>query len=306
MALHGLDRAQAPPADKAKAMLEKVHGSWWNVYIGGPRRNPAAASWTPDRVREYEAQGITRFLLIYVGRQQDDVPLLTTTQGRHDGDEACQIATHFGYGAGTPICLDLEARTFDASNRGSLDYACGWCQAVRAKGLRPGVYSNIRALVPLEARDERPDWVWVAKWVKHGVDPDADPHQIPDLPNDLWPEAGQRAWQYAGEFDKVALQVGGLDVDISVADSGCLVGEELTITDIDTRKFFDEKFKQTADHATELFRLSDHGSEDPGRSNHHKALREELQAFQTQVNQELSQLRSTLNRIATTLDRIPQ
>src|SRR6266511_419722 len=120
MALHGLDRAQAPPADKAKAMLEKVQGSWWNVYIGGPRRNPAAASWTPDRVREYEAQGITRFLLIYVGRQQDDVPLLTTTQGRHDGDEACQIATHFGYGAGTPICLDLEARTFDASNRGSL------------------------------------------------------------------------------------------------------------------------------------------------------------------------------------------
>jgi hypothetical protein len=80
--------------------------------------------------------------------------------------------------------------------------------------------------------------------------------------------------------------------------------KELTIVDEATRKFFDEKFKQTADHATELFRLSDHGSEDPGRSNHHKALREELQAFRTQVNQELSQLRSTLNRITTTLDRL--
>jgi 16S rRNA C1402 N4-methylase RsmH len=33
-------------------------------------------------------------------------------------------------------------------------------------------------------------------------------------------------------------------------------------------------------------------------------MREEFQAFRTQVNQELSQLRSTLNRITTTLDRL--
>jgi len=223
MALHGLDRAAAPEAAKARAMLDEIHGTWWNVYIGGPRSK--GSGWTPDRVRQYEAQGITRFLLIYVGRQGGDVPLLTTSQGRQDGDEACQIAARFGYdAAGTPICLDLEGATFDKSEQGSLNYARGWCHAVRAQRLRPGVYSNPRALIPL-ARDDGPDWVWVAAWVSNKVDPNADPHRIPHhLADDLWANAGQRAWQYAGRIRDEPATVGGLEVDINVADDGCLVG----------------------------------------------------------------------------------
>jgi hypothetical protein len=225
MALHGLDRAGAPEADKAKAMLNEIRGSWWNVYVGGPRSG--GSGWTPDQLRRYTAHGITRFLLTYVGRQQGDVHLLTRSQGEEDGNEARQIAARLGYSAtGTPICLDLEGRTYDASPQGSLDYMCGWCHAVRAHGLRPGVYSNPRALIPLETRSDRPDWVWAASWVTHKVDPQADPHRIPGLSNNLWSKTGQRAWQYAGAFGKQACKVGGLDVDISVADEGCLAGGE--------------------------------------------------------------------------------
>src|SRR5215217_1799215 len=166
MALQGLDRAAAPAAAKAKSMLGEINGTWWNVYIGGPRS--AGSGWTSGRVRDYVAHGITRFLLTYVGRQIlpsrhiDDSALLTASQGRDDGDEACQIAARFGYGAGTPICLDLELSTYERAKSRSLNYAGGWCQAVRSRGLRPGVYANIKPVVALEARDDRPDWVWVA------------------------------------------------------------------------------------------------------------------------------------------------
>jgi Rv2525c-like, glycoside hydrolase-like domain len=222
MALHGLDKDAAPPPPKAKAMLEEIHGSWWNVYIGGPNRTPASASWTPDLIRQYEDHGITRFLLNYVGRQNEDVHLLTSSQGERDGDDACQIAERFGYGAGgTPICLDLEHKTFKASPQGSLDYASGWCRAVRANGLRPGVYANAEPLISLAGRPDRPGWVWVAAWVRNTVNPNADPHRSP-LPDNLWSEPGQRVWQYAGKTDDGPAKVGGVEVDINVADSGCL------------------------------------------------------------------------------------
>lgn len=220
--MHGLDRASPPSAAKAREMLDEIGGSWWNVYIGGPR---ASVRWTPADMRGYVDQGITRFLLTYVGRQQDDVPLLTTEQGRADGDDACRLAATFGHGgAGTPLCLDLELLTFEASPRGSLDYACGWTAAVQAKGLRPGVYANVRPLKKLAERADRPDWVWVAKWIRHRVDHGLDQHRIDGFGDSLWSAAGQRAWQYAGAFDGDPCRVGGLDVDINAADSSCLVG----------------------------------------------------------------------------------
>jgi Domain of unknown function (DUF1906) len=232
MALQGLDRAGAPDAAKAKAMLDEIRGVWWNVYIGGPRRNPAAASWTPELVKDYQAKGINRFLLTYVGRQVlpdrkppiDDRPLLTAAQGERDGEEACQLAGRFGFGAGAPVCLDVERSTFDASRNGSLDYACSWCKKVRARGFRPGVYANRAPVEALVGRANGPDWVWVCSFVRHDVDPAADPHRIPRLSDNVFSMPGQRAWQYGAAFDGKPARVGELDVDINVADSECLTG----------------------------------------------------------------------------------
>lgn len=222
MAAHGLDRAAAPSPDIASKMLGDIAGTWWNVYIGGP--GSSASGWTPDVVREYKVHGVSHFLLIYAGRQ-NAVPLLTKSQGEHDGKHACTLAEQFGYSAaGTPLCLDLEGKTFDAAPSASLDYASGWCHAVRAAGLRPGVYSNPRALISLAKRAVRPDWVWVASWITHLTDHGLDPHKATGMPNGLWPDAGQRAWQYAGEIAKDKhCRVRGLDVDINVADGAVLV-----------------------------------------------------------------------------------
>jgi hypothetical protein len=232
MAVQGLDRAGAPDAAKAKAMLDEIGGVFWNVYVGGPRRAKAAASWTPDLVDQYRDKGISRFLVCYVGRQVlpnhdppiDDRQLLTSAQGETDGEEACRLAERFGFGAGAPICLDIERSTFDASKKGSLDYATGWCKAVRERGFRPGVYANRDPVVALASREHRPDWVWVCSFVRHDHDPAADPHRIPKLADDVFGGAGQRAWQYGASFGGTKALVGGVEVDIDAADGECLAG----------------------------------------------------------------------------------
>lgn len=223
MTVHGLDRAAAPTPDMARKMLADVGGTWWNVYIGGPRSG--GSGWTPKLVRAYGDHGIGGFLLTYVGRQQGDVPLLTESQGGRDGKDACSLAADFGYSAaGTPLCLDLEGKTFDAAPHASLDYASAWCDTVRAAGFRPGVYSNPRALIPLADRAVVPDWVFVASWITNQTEFGLNPHKAKGISNDLWAKAGQRAWQYAGELDKDnKCQIRGLDVDINVADSAVLV-----------------------------------------------------------------------------------
>jgi hypothetical protein len=217
---HGLDAAFPPDAVKAKAMLTAIGGTWWNVYIGGPE---ATHTWTPDDVLAYEHHGIDRFLLCYVGRQSGHVSLLTNAQGEQDGREACHLAKNFGMAAaGTPLCLDVELRTFEAAPSASLDYACAWSQAVRAAGLRPGVYANPSTLKALHERAARPDWVWIASWIEHAADPGADPHRATGVPARMWSKPGQRVWQYAGAFDNKRCQVGGVDVDIDVAEVRCL------------------------------------------------------------------------------------
>jgi LysM repeat protein len=221
VSLQGLDRSAAPDPGVAKKMLDNIGGTWWNVYIGGPECG--GSGWTPSLLRRYEDQGITRFLLSYVGWQSGHVSQLTVGQGGQDGAEACQLARQFGFtAAGTPVCLDLEKRTYDAAPAAALSYTGAWCQAVRSHGFRAGVYANPEALIALHKRADKPDWVWVASWIRHTADSGADPHKAAGLANDLWPKAGQRAWQYAGAFGGGACTVGGLPVDIDVADSGVL------------------------------------------------------------------------------------
>jgi LysM domain len=86
------------------------------------------------------------------------------------------------------------------------------------------------ALIPLHDRASRPDWVWIASWVKHTADSSADPHQASGVADDLWPQAGQRAWQYAGTFGNGTCSIRGLSVDIDVADSGVLATSGVTGT----------------------------------------------------------------------------
>jgi len=215
----GLDRAAAPPAAKAKQMLAAIGGRWWNVYIGGPEAAAASSSWTPELVREYVAHGIDRFMLTYVGQQRGGA--LTAAQGHHDGTEALALARRFGYGGNVPLCLDVEMSTFSGAPSATVQYVRAWCETVRRAGARPGIYANPGPLQAMAKAGVHADFVWVASWI--GSRPsDRSPRAITGMPADLWPKPGQRAWQYAGALSGSPCRVLGLDVDIDVADLGCL------------------------------------------------------------------------------------
>ena len=216
--MHGLDSAVAPPAETAKAMLQQIGGSWWGIYVGGPR---ATHAWKPAEVDAYRAVGITQFLLTYVGRQEKDVALLTKTQGDTDGEAAVRLAATFGFGAGEPLALDLEQRTFNAAPSKSLDYIEGWVASVRRQGWRPGVYTNTGPLTALAERAVQPDFVWVARFVRQAFDPTIDHSRIKGLADHLY--AGRRAFQYVGDTQLPGFGH-NVDIDVTDAASGCLTG----------------------------------------------------------------------------------
>jgi glycoside hydrolase-like protein/putative peptidoglycan binding protein len=217
MAMHGLDRAQAAAAGDAKRMLDAVGGHWWNVYIGGPQSG--GSGWTPGLVNSYVRQGIDRFMLTYVGRQHGGP--LTREQGKADGKDALRIAKSFGYTGAFPLCLDVERPTFDSAPTKTVEYVRAWCERVQKGGARPGVYANPDPLKAMAHGGVPADFVWITSWVSHSAG-DRDPHRAAGMPPDLWSRMGQRAWQYAAQFDGRTCRVLGLDVDISVADPGCL------------------------------------------------------------------------------------
>ena len=217
MGLQGLDRATAPSAAAAKKMLDAIGGRWWNVSIGGPESG--GHGWARAVLEDYARHGIERFMLTYVGRQWNGP--LSRAQGDADAADALKRARRFGYTGAFPICLDVELRTFESAPAKTVEYARAWCAAVRAEGARPGVYANPVTLKAMAKGNVPADFAWVASWVGHGVSP-RDPHRITSMPDDLWSGPGQRAWQYAGQFGGKACRVLGLDVDINVADPGCL------------------------------------------------------------------------------------
>ena len=158
-------------------------------------------------------------MLTYVGRQEDGP--LTAAQGKADAIDALRIAGTYGYSGRFPLCLDVEIGTFNSAPTKTIAYTKAWCATVKSAGARPGVYANPAPLKAMAQAKVPAGFVWVASWLNHGPTPH-DPHAIPQLPDELWGKPGERAWQYAGEFDKKPCQVLGLDVDINVADVGCL------------------------------------------------------------------------------------
>lgn len=71
------------------------------------------------------------------------------------------------------------------------------------------MYANPGPLQALHERAAKPDWVWIASWIQNTPAADSDPHEATGVPDDQWPQHGQRAWQYAGRIARKLGIAGG-------------------------------------------------------------------------------------------------
>jgi hypothetical protein len=180
---YGFDAANAPDAATAKIILTDIGGSWVAVYVGGIDLAPIARkTWTPQRVREYVAAGITEFLPIYVPLQGafNPAPIVVDAVAR---------MRHFGWMSG-PVYLDVEA----PPKPGMLDSAAAWVAGMRARGYQPGVYGPLTFLAQLYGTGSgRPGFAWFAHWLYPHLRHDLDPMTMPGFDPAVYP---QRVWQY--------------------------------------------------------------------------------------------------------------
>jgi len=209
-----LDRAFPPSVGQAGQLARDFGVEVWGVYVGGPA---ALNVWSPTVVQAYSQLGML-FLPIYVGQQASGV--LTAAQAAIDAADAVACMRSFGWLPGAPVCLDVEAGTFDSQPQASLTYTRAWVAALRAAGFRPGVYAAPRMLrmAPLVGAppDERPDFVWAASHASTSLAPHLSLAHIKNLPDDIWTGPGQRAWQYAISVATQRVFLNGIEVDISL------------------------------------------------------------------------------------------
>jgi hypothetical protein len=126
------------------------------------------------------------------------VPSLGGVNGAADAARARDV---YGFGDGLFYALDIEPAEFAQNPTGWASAADGWCDAVRAAGLSPGVYGTD---VTVAACANHADWIWRA--IPGMCDP-AGPGLDPTF------FAGRRAVQCI-----VNTVVGGLEVDISQSE----------------------------------------------------------------------------------------
>lgn len=209
----GLDTAYAPTPTQAVAMLKAVKGTWWLVYIGGPRNG--GHGWSPTYVKTLVELGVKKFLPCFVGRQY--VPslglydVMNAGLGASDGAETARIMASYGFAKGSPVGLDVEYDTATRLTEDAVAYADGWCKTVKDAGYNPGVYAPLSFLQRLSRETNRPKWAFAAFWTSQAVKAGLDPATIPGLPDEAY--RGARVWQYGGNTSVL-----GTSTDLDVAD----------------------------------------------------------------------------------------
>lgn len=210
-----LDRAFAPSQADAQKLKDRHGVAVWGVYVGGPFYT--LNGWQPADVQRLSDLDM-QFLPTYVGQQTGGV--LTSGQGEADAVDALSCMARFGWHTEAPVCLDVEAGTFDGNHAGSVAYARAWVRRVRAGGFSPGVYAAPRTLIAIAAQQpaeaEVPDFVWAASNASDTLAPDLTLKHIKALPDNLWTGRGQRAWQYAISVPTQRVKLENVEVDISL------------------------------------------------------------------------------------------
>jgi len=180
------------------------------IYIGGLNRGcpygHLSAAWV-GAVRGYGYH----FIPTYVGRQApcskvgtkiSTNPTQATKNGHDAAVNAIHLMQHFGFGAHTPVYLDLEQydRGNAACTRSVQRFLDAWVKRLHPSGYLGGVYMSSTDTPDLVAARKisgfhLPDAVWFVRWNGR-----ASVYRESTIPDNFW-APHKRAHQYRGPHD---------------------------------------------------------------------------------------------------------
>jgi len=208
---YGFDTCTAPDAPsmlawKAPASAFKSVG----IYIGGINRACPDGNLSTSWINTVRGYGYT-FIPTYVGRQApcskvgtkiSTNPTQATTNGHDAAVNAIHLMQHFGFGAHTPVYLDLEQ--YDTGNavctRSVQRFLDAWVKRLHPSGYLGGVYiSGTDTPDLMSARKIKgfhlPDAVWIVRWNNR-----VSVYGDPTIPNNYW-APHKRVHQIRGPHD---------------------------------------------------------------------------------------------------------
>ncbi|MEV6208722.1 DUF1906 domain-containing protein [Kitasatospora sp. NPDC051914] len=229
----GFDTCTAPPLATMQTWWDDSPYGAVGIYISGGQRGCTQSRLTADWVAKSRAMG-WRFVPTHVGLQapcstnsakpRHIDPADAVGQGQREAAEAVTAMRTLGFGAGTPVYLDIEAYPPGDTrcSQAVIDFTVGWTQALHAVGHLSGFYSSAESGIADLAAAARagssplPDAVWYARWDDRANTTDGAGALNPDL----WTES-RRIHQYRGNVQE---SYGGNTLTVDRDELDSLVG----------------------------------------------------------------------------------
>lgn len=202
-----IDLADAVPADQIDKGVE--FGAV-NIYIGGA--GSAGKNWEDEAI--LSSYSSKKCLPTYVPIQD-----WAQNDAKADAQDILDQLKKFGFKDCT-VAIDVEEpkdiNSFDIT--ALRNYLAVVKPVLNDAGFKVMVYSGYEVLSRLAVPGggfSPPDAVWVANWTEGQPTYDLNIAKIPGLADYMWDVAGQRAWQYLGNW-------GNPQIDVSIIDSELL------------------------------------------------------------------------------------
>jgi hypothetical protein len=210
----GFDTCAAPSLASMRAWGQSSPYGAVAIYVGGINRGCGLGNLDYDWVQAVRSYGF-HFIPTYVGLQAPCAgfsakistdPAVAHSQGTWAAQDAIRAMRALGFGAGSPVYIDIEQYDGDAAcSNAVVQFVAGWSGQLHQEGFRSGFYSSQLTDIIAKRHIAHPDAVWIAHW-----DWNRSVYGQKSIEDTLWNEH-RRLHQYAGPH---GARYGGVTINI--------------------------------------------------------------------------------------------
>ncbi|HVX46297.1 MAG TPA: glycoside hydrolase domain-containing protein [Mycobacteriales bacterium] len=210
----GFDTCAAPSLASMRAWGQSSPYGAVGIYVGGISRGCGLGNLDHGWVQSVRGYGF-HFIPTYVGRQAPCTGFsskistdsaVAHSQGTWAAQDAIRAMRALGFGAGSPVYIDIEQYDGDAAcSNAVVQFVAGWSGQLHKDGFLSGFYSSQLSDIIAKRHIAHPDAVWIAHW-----DWNRSVYGQSSIADDLWNQH-RRLHQYAGPH---GARYGGVTINI--------------------------------------------------------------------------------------------